>query len=468
MEKVGVLIISYGARETALVDAFTRSLKYKVEIYVADKQKNPFNVERAKEHVVIPDLNVEEICKFAEKNESRIDFGVVGPEKPIIEGVRDLIEKQTGIKMICPTKKYAIEASKVQQRLLFEEIAPEVNPRFKIFSPKDYKNQEVKKDLYKWLDELENKAVVKPDMPAAGKGVGVWGDHFTSRGELLEYFLANFQYGAVIVEEKIEGEESSFQAFCDGKHLVPLPDTRDYKRAFDGDRGPNTGGMGSYKDVGDALPFLTSEEREKEIETVKEIFEKWKVEDKTALRGIPFYVAFMHTGSGLKILENNSRPGDPEIINILPAIKEDFVDVCFKILDGNLTSIPLEEVATVVTYKVPPNYGGYIDAFPNAIKKEEMSSPVDLTKAYALTQKYGNRIRVYPASLELREDKVYALKSRAVAVVGIGNNIEAARKISMEGIEAIRGGGLWHRSDVASKQHIEKSVRHMKELRRKR
>jgi phosphoribosylamine--glycine ligase len=170
----------------------------------------------------------------------------------------------------------------------------------------------------------------------------------------------------------------------------------------------------------------------------------------------------------LKILENNSRPGDPEIINILPAIKEDFVDVCFKILDGNLTSIALEEVATVVTYKVPPNYGGYIDAFPNAIKKEEMSSPVDLTKAYALTQKYGNRIRVYPASLELREDKVYALKSRAVAVVGIGNNIEAARKISMEGIEAIRGGGLWHRSDVASKQHIEKSVRHMKELRRKR
>jgi len=468
MEKVGVLVVSYGAREAAIIDALARSLKYKVEIYVADKQKNPFNVERAKEHIVIPDLNVEEICNFAKKNKSKIDFGIVGPEKPIIDGVRDLVEKRTGIPMICPTKEYAIEASKVKQRLLLEEIAPELNPRFKIFNPKDYKSQEeAKKELYKWLDTLGNMAVVKPDLPAAGKGVGVWGDHFTSREQLLEHFLANLQHGAVIVEEKIEGEESSFQVFCDGKHLVPLPDTRDYKRAFDGDKGPNTGGMGSYKDKSDNLPFMTSAEREREIETVKKIFEKWKIEDKTALRGIPFYVAFMHTGKGLKILENNSRPGDPEIINIMPTIKEDFVDVCFKILDGNLTKVELEKTATVVVYKVPPNYGGYMDAFPQAIKKDEVGTPVDLTEAYKLTDKYGKRIRVYPASMELRDGKTYALKSRAVAVVGVGENIEEARKISMEGINAISGGALWCRRDIASKQHIEKSIRHMEELRRK-
>jgi phosphoribosylamine--glycine ligase len=468
MEKVGVLVVSYGAREAAIIDAFARSLKYKVEIYVADKQKNPFNVERAKEHVAIPDLNVEEICKFAEKNKGKIDFGIVGPEKPIINGVRDLVEKRTGIPMICPTKEYAIEASKVKQRLLFEEIAPQLNPRFKIFNPKDYKSQEeAKKELYKWLDTLGNMAVVKPDLPAAGKGVGVWGDHFTSREQLLEHFLANFQQGAVIVEEKIDGEESSFQALCDGKHLVPLPDTRDYKRAFDGDKGPNTGGMGSYKDKSDNLPFITSAEREREIETIKKIFEKWKIEDKTALRGIPFYVAFMHTGKGLKILENNSRPGDPEIINIMPTIKEDFVDVCFKILDGNLTKIELEKTATVVVYKVPPNYGGYMDVFPQAIKKDEVGTPVDLTEAYKLAEKYENRMRVYPASMELRDGKTYALKSRAVAVVGIGENIEEARKISIEGINAISGGALWCRRDIASKQHIEKSVRHMDELRRK-
>jgi len=466
MEKVGILVVSYGARAVAMVDAFKRSMNYDVELYIADKQRNPFNVKKSVKHVVIPDLNVEKICKFAESNKDKIDFGIVGPEKPIINGVRDLVEKRTSIPVVCPTKKYAIEASKIAQRRLFQEIVPEVNPRFKIFNPKDYKSQEqVKKTVYTWLDELENKAVVKPDKPAAGKGVGVWGDHFTSRQQLFEHFLANFQYGSVIIEEKVEGEESSFQAFCDGKHLVPLPETRDYKRAFDGDMGPNTGGMGSYKDVSDVLPFMSDVDRAKEIEIVTKIFEKMKAADNKALRGIPFYVAFIHTGKGPKILENNSRPGDPEIQNILPILKDDFVDVCFKILEGNLTRIELEKAATVLMYKVPPNYGGYSSIFPNLVNKEYIGKPVNLTKAYELTRKYDDRIRVYPASMELRDSETYALKSRAVCVIGIGENIDEARQISLEGIKAIKGGALWHRTDIASKQHIEKSIRHMEELR---
>jgi phosphoribosylamine--glycine ligase len=235
MDKIGVLLVSYGARETAMVEAFTRSPNYKVELYIADKQRNPFNMKKAAEHLVIPDLNTDEICKFAEKNKEKIDFAVIGPEKPIIGGVRDLMEKRTGIPVICPKREYAIEASKVQQRLLFQEIAPESNPRFKIFNPLDYKGtEEVKKAVYGWLDQLEGKAVVKPDRPTAGKGVGVWGDHFVTRKELFEHFMSNFQYGTVIVEEKIDGEESSFQALCDGKHLVPLPSTRDYKHRWDG------------------------------------------------------------------------------------------------------------------------------------------------------------------------------------------------------------------------------------------
>jgi len=469
VEKVGVLVVSYGAREVAMVDAFTRSLNYEVEVYVADKQRNPFNVKKAAQHVVIPDLNVEDICRFAEAYKDKIDFGIVGPEKPIIDGVRDVVEKRTGIPMICPTKEYAIEASKVQQRLLFQETVPEVNPRFKIFKPEDYKTvEDAKKALYRWLDELGNMAVVKPDKPAAGKGVGVWGDHFTTREQLFEHFWENLKHGAVIVEEKIEGEESSFQAFCDGKHLVPLPETRDYKRAFDDDKGPNTGGMGSYKDVSDVLPFMTEADREEEIAIVNKIFEKMKKGDNQGLRGMPFYVAFMHTGKQPKILENNSRPGDPEIINILTILKDDFVDVCFKILEGNLNGVEVEKKATVVTYKVPPNYGGFEEAFPERVNKAEVGSPVDLTKAYELNRKYGDKIRVYPASMEVRGNEFYALKSRAVCVVGIDDSIEAARNISLEGINAVKGGALWHRTDIASKQHIEKSVRHMEELRKRR
>jgi phosphoribosylamine--glycine ligase len=467
MEKVGILIISYGSRETAMVDAFSRSENYATEIYVADKQRNPFNVEKAKKHVVIPDLNIEEICKFAKKYEDHIDFGIVGPEKPIIDGLRDVVEKETRIPIICPTKRYAIEGSKVAQRYLFQKVAPEVNPKFKVFNPKDYSSlEEVRKKVYAWLDELDNKVAVKPDSPAAGKGVGVWGDHFNTREQIFDHFLANYEHGPVIIEEKIEGEESSFQAFCDGKHLVPLPETRDYKRAFDGDKGPNTGGMGSYKDVGDILPFMTRTDRQKEIKIMKKIFKELMGEGRNPeLRGIPFYGAFIHTGRGPKILENNSRPGDPEIQNLLPIMKDDFVDVCFKILDGNLTRVEFEEKATVVTYKAPPNYGGYINAFPERVDRDDIDKPVDLSEAYRLSEKYGDQIRIYPASMELREGKTYALKSRAVCVVGVADDIQSARALSLEGIKAIKGGALWHRNDIASREHIERSVRHMEKLR---
>jgi len=468
MERVGVLVVSYGSRETAMMGSFARSQNYKTEIYVVDKQKNPFNVKNAKEHLVVSDLNIEDITRFAKKRKDKIDFGIVGPEKPIIEGVRDLVEKETSIPMICPIKKFAIEASKVVQRQLFQKVAPEANPKFKVFDPKNYSSQAaLKKDLYAWLDELSNQVVVKPDRPAAGKGVGVWGDHFISREQLFDHFLANYQHGSVIVEEKIEGEESSFQEFCDGRHLAVLPETRDYKRAFDDDKGPNTGGMGSYKDKGDILPFMTSIDRDREIEIVNKVFhELRKRADKTDLRGVPFYDAFIHTGRGPKLLENNSRPGDPEIQNLLPILKDDFVDVCYKILEGNLSHVNLEEKATVVTYMAPPNYGGYASVFPDRVNTAEMNQPVDLSEAEKLSLKYGDNIRVYPASMEIRDDgNNYALNSRAVCVVGTGDSIQAARDISLEGVKAVKGGALWHRNDIASREYVKKSIEHMRSLR---
>jgi phosphoribosylamine--glycine ligase len=212
---------------------------------------------------------------------------------------------------------------------------------------------------------------------------------------------------------------------------------------------------------------MTKEDHETELAIAQQIFQKWtdKIPDQTALRGVPLYLAFMHTRGGPKILENNSRPGDPEIINILPVLKDDFVDICYKMLEGNLTRVEVEKVATVLTYKVPPNYGGYAEVFPSKVNKTEIDTPVDLLAAYALKRKFGDRIRVYPGSMELRDGKTYALKSRVVGVLGVGNSIEEARQVSLEGIGAIKGGALWSRTDVASKQTNEKSIKHMRQLR---
>ena len=224
--------------------------------------------------------------------------------------------------------------------------------------------------------------------------------------------------------------------------------------------------MGSYKDVGDLLPFMTTADGEREIEIVNRVFnELRKRADRNDLLGVPFYGAFIHTGKGPKLLENNSRPGDPEIQNILPILKDDFVDVCYRILEGNLSRVSIEEKATVVTYKAPPNYGGYAATFADRVKSDEVNKPVDLGEAERLSLKHCDSIRIYPGSMELRDNQAYALGSRAVCAVGIGDSIQAAREISLEGMGAIKGGALWHRGDIASREHIQKSMEQMKRLR---
>jgi phosphoribosylamine--glycine ligase len=467
MEKVGILVVAYGSRAAAMIDAFTRSEDYAPRFYVVDKQNNPFNLKHSEKHTIIPDFDLKKIAKFAKKHKDNIDFGIVGPEKPIIAGVRDVVEKQTKIPIICPTKEFAIEGSKIAQRELFEKVAPEVNPRFKVFDSKDYgSTTQVKKSVYAWLKELKNQVAVKPDKATAGKGVGVWGDHFNSPEEVFAHFMSNYEHGPVIIEEKVEGEESSFQTFCDGKRLVALPESRDYKRAFDDDIGPNTGGMGAYKDAGEILPFMTKEDRQKEVELVTRVFSELKGKGSNpGLRGVPFYAAFIHTNKGPKFLEINSRPGDPEIMTLLPDLKDDFVEICYNMVDGNLHRVNFHNKATVITYKVPPDYGGYATKFPDKINKDEVGSEVDLSAAYKLVSEKGN-IRVYPGSMELRDNQVFALGSRAVGVVGIGDTIAEARGKSLEGINSIKGGELWNRNDIALKSHIEQSIKHMQELRR--
>ena len=461
MDRVGILVVSYGARAVSMIDAFSRSQNYKPEFFIADKQRNPFNAKIAKEHAIIPDLNINEISKFAKKHKDKIDFGIVGPEGPIVDGVRDLVEKETNIPMICPTKKFAVEGSKVLQRELIEKCYPDANPRFKVFNPKDYSNiEDVKKDVWSWLDEFNNEVAVKPDRPAVGKGVGVWGDHFNTREELFDHFLSIFKHDSVIIEEKIDGEEFSLQCFSDGRHLIPTPAVRDNKRPFENDRGPNTGGMGSYKNTGNILPFMSRKDWNEGIKIAEKIFEKLKGKNfNPELRGIPMYMAYTIARDGIKCFEINSRGGMPETQNLMPILEDDFVDVCFDIIDGKLTKLNFKPKATVVIYKVPPTYAGKEKEFTDDTR-------VDLTNAMNLSQTYDGNFKLYPCSMELRDDEIFALKSRTVCTVGIGNSIKEARKIAVEGMDAIKGASLWYRTDIASEEHIRKSIDHVKKLRK--
>ncbi len=457
MDKVGVLVVSKCLSGSAMIDTFLRSSKYAPRFYVVEKQANPFNLERSESHSVVPDLNVRDVARFASKHRDKIAFGLTDTEDFVIAGGRDTIEGETGIPMVCVTKKYAVERSKADQRFLFDEIFSDANPRYKVFDPARYRDKDAAlSDLREFVSDIA-RPVIKPDMPARGAGVGVWGSDFTEEG-MATFFLNLLSKGRVVVEEKVEGEESSFHGFSDGKHFVPAPLTRDYKRSLDADRGSLTGGMGSYRGPEPFLPFLRRSDWDSVVASEERAFRKWKGRGSDpGLRGIVLYDALMHTGSGFKVLERNSRGGNTESINLYATLADDLVDVCFRILEGKLKGINFRRQASVVTCAVPLSYGTR-GAQPHG------GDELDLGGAYALARGAAN-VRVFPMDVRLEGGASLIGSSRSVAVTGLGPTLEAARRASLRGVGSLVGPLRW-RSDIGSGEDVRRSRAHLGSLRR--
>jgi len=461
LDKVGILIVSKCLSSAAIIDTFVRSERYSPEFYVAERQVNPLNFKRAKVHQVIPDLNVGDIAKFASRHEKQIAFGLTDTEDFVTAGGRDIVERETGIPMLCVTKEFAVEASKADQRLLFEEICPKANPRYKVFDPAEYPNEEAAVvDLRRLSKELEAGFVIKPDAPARGAGVGVWGKDFRTEEEAVAFFRNVYSKGRVVVEDRIVGEESSFHAFSDGRHFIAAPLTRDYKRALDGDKGKLTGGMGSYRGPKEVLPFLSPSEWEKVVRLERDAFEKWKGRGSNpGLRGIVLYDALMHTRGGFKILERNSRGGNTEQMCLLTTMLDDYIDVCYRMVDGSLKGIRFSNKASVVTCAVPLDYG-------TSGSKRSEEQAVSLDRAYALEKKHEGDLRIFPMDLRLDETGLTMMgTSRSVAVAGVATSVEDAHAISVEGARAL-GDKFRFRKDVGSATDIARSREHLSSVRK--
>ncbi len=458
MDRPGVLVVSKSLSSSAIIDTLRRSEKYSPQFYVVERQTNPLNVSRAKFHHVVADLNIGEVVRFVRKHRKKLAFGLTDTEDFVTAGGRDVVERETDLPMICVTQKYAVEKSKADQRSLFDEICPEFNPRYKVIDPRRYRSEEAAvRDLKKLANELDG-VVIKPDAPARGAGVGVWGKDFTTEDQMVAFFHNLYSKGRVVLEERIDGEESSFQAFSDGRHFCPAPLTRDYKRALDGNRGKLTGGMGSYRGPRPWLPFLRSSEWEHIAGAEENAFRKWKGRGSNpGLRGIVLYDALMHTRDGFRVLERNSRGGNTEQISILTTMLDDFVDTCYRMIDGTLKGIRFSSDASVVTCAVPLAYG--TDGTENLGRTR-----IDLKRVHALEKRYDGKLRVFPMDVRSDGGVTYLGTSRSVAAVGIERSLEDAREISMEGVRAL-DGPLRSRHDIASRQDIRESLTHLRALR---
>ncbi|MBI2549750.1 phosphoribosylamine--glycine ligase [Candidatus Woesearchaeota archaeon] len=435
--KTKVLLVGSGAREHAIADALIAGGS---ELYAYMQLLNPGIKRIAKTFTVGKADDVAAAVKFAKEN--GVEIAVIGPEAPLAAGIVDELEK-AGIKCVGPTRQLAqLETSKGFTRNLMQKYGIEGLPRFRIFTKKNAAAD--------YLKELGS-YVVKPDGLTGGKGVKVSGEHLSSNDEALDYCneILN-SHNAVVVEEKLDGEEFSLQTLTDGNGgFIHFPAVQDHKRAFDGDTGPNTGGMGSYSDSNFLLPFLTAEDVEQAKKITEKVAAALKKETRTSYKGI-MYGGFMKTAAGIKLLEYNARFGDPEAMNVLPLLKTNFVEVCEATAEGKLSGLKVEfeNKATVCKYVVPE---GYPDN-PVIGKIEVPSVEKDCIKAL-----------VYYAAVEEKADGVYTTKSRGVAFVGIADTISAAEKIAEEAASMVKGG-VFHRKDIGTWQLVQKRVEHVKRL----
>ncbi|MBI2650916.1 phosphoribosylamine--glycine ligase [Candidatus Woesearchaeota archaeon] len=430
-----ILLMGNGAREHVIAESLKKNKD--ALLYSFMKSRNPGIASLSKEICMGSYSDLDAIKKFARKNE--IDFAFVGPEEPLSFGVVDsLIE--IGVPSIGPTRLMArLETSKSFTRELLKKYKIEGNPKFRAF------NQENFNEIKYFFNELEG-IVIKPDGLTSGKGVKVQGDHFDTKDEALDYCKEVLEtHKAVVVEEKLDGEEFSLQCLTDGKTVIATPPVQDHKRAYENDEGSNTGGMGSYSCENHLLPFLKKGHIDKALGITQKVADAIYRETGLYYKGV-MYGGFILTKKGIKLLEYNARFGDPEAMNVLNLLKTDLASICYAMNVQKLSTIKVEfeKKATVCKYVVPE---GYPD---NPIKNEK----IEITKVH-------KKAKMYYASVEQRGNEIYMTGSRAIAFLGIGNNLDEAENIAEDSVYCIKGR-VFHRKDIGTKALIEKRVNHVK------
>ena len=437
--KIGV--VGGGAREHAICESIAKS---NVEIFSYSHNKNPGIIKISKKYMQIEESKIFEIADDMEKN--NIEIAIIGPEVPLVLGITDELEEK-GIEVFGPNKKAAqIEGSKFFTRNLMAKY----NIKGNIL----YKRVEKKEDIEDTIRNWEGPFVIKPIGLTSGKGVKVWGDHFTTYNEAIEYGYKIFDdkiggSEGFIIENKVDGEEFTLQAVVDGKNISFFPLVQDHKRLLEGDRGVNTGGMGSYSFSDGKLPFVKEKHYKEAVEIMKETINAMEKEG-IKYKGI-LYGGFMETPSGPFLIEYNCRFGDPEGINVLNSIKTNFIDIVKYTIQGKLNELNIQfnNVSTVCKYIVPKGYG--VDPLSN--------KPLQIDEEiYKI-----NNLKIYTASVNEINGIIYTTTSRAIALLGIGNTIDEAEKVCQKGIEHIKGE-IYYRKDIGTTELINKRISHMKNI----
>ena len=423
-----VLVVGGGGREHALAWKIAQS-KRVTQVFVAPGNAGTAGETSSPiENVNIADTDIPELLKFAKKNE--INLAVIGPESPLAAGITDTFTA-AGIRTFGPSKLAAeLEASKVFcKNLLRNADVPTA----------DFRTFRDGTSARAFLSEREDlPMVVKADGLAAGKGVIVCANRDEAL-EAVERITESKEFGAagsqLVIEERLVGQEASVLAITDGSTIVMLPAAQDHKPAHDGDKGPNTGGMGAYSPT----PLVTDElmhsiEEKVLVPTVHQLKRM-----RRPFKGV-LYAGLMITKQGLRVLEYNVRFGDPECQPLMMRLQSDLVDVLEATADGHLADAPPMKWDPRPAVCVVMASEGYPGKYTKGHVIRGLAEAATVTDA-----------KVFHAGTQLRDGQVVTTGGRVLGVTALGSSISAAKLQAYTAVKCIRWDGAWCRKDISDK-----------------
>ncbi len=411
-----VVVIGSGGREHAIVKSLLASKKVDKAYCLPGNA----GIAEIAETAPIGAMEFDKIVEFCKAHED-ISLVVVAPDDPLSAGLVDILE-ENGIRAFGPKKNAAIiEGSKAFSKDLMKKYGiPTAG--YEVFT--DYEK------AVAYVKSAEYPLVVKASGLALGKGVIIC-ENEKDAIDALDGIMLDKRFGTagntVVIEEFLVGKEVSILAFTDSKTTIPMISSQDHKRAFDGDKGLNTGGMGA---------FAPSQAYTDDI--AKEVYDTiiTKTIDAMNSEGRPFkgvlYFGLMMTKSGVKVLEYNARFGDPETQAVLPLLDSDLYEIMNAIIDGKLDTVPVEFKKQSAVCVVMAS-GGYPESYP---KGKEITIG-DVGEAY-----------VYHAGTAIKDGKLVTNGGRVLGVSAIGNDIEDARKKAYKAVENITFDGVHFRRDI--------------------
>jgi len=426
-----ILVVGGGGREHAIASALSRNSE--TGIYSVMARKNPGIARIAKKICLAQETDIARIVAFA--GETGVTHAFIGPEAPLEAGVVDRLSA-AGVACVGPTKAAArVETDKAFCRDLMTRHHIGGNPAYRVFHDTA--------DAIAFVKDHDGDLAIKPIGLTGGKGVRIMGEQVDLTGAID--YIQQIK-GEVVFEERLIGEEFTLQAFVDGFHIVPMPLVQDHKRAFEGDTGPNTGGMGSYSMPDHMLPFVSGKDHTAALSIMASVVTAM-AKDGYPYKGI-LYGQFMNTAEGPKVIEFNARFGDPEAMNVLTLLSSDLTDVVTGITEGTLSAskVTFEHAATVCKYLVPEGY-------PAAPK----------TGRPLVFGNNGEAI-LYYANVDERDGGLFTLTSRTLAFVGKADTLAKAEHIAEQAASAVQGN-VHHRRDIGTQTLLDQRIAHMKELR---